>query len=61
MKIMSQSNESKQQKEFENDSHISRKKRALASTFQKKNFKDIVDLINDEDSDVSEKYARYIK
>lgn len=58
---MSQSNESKQQKEFENDSHISRKKKAIANTFHKKNFRDIVNLIDDEDTDVAERYARYVK
>lgn len=54
-------NSSKANQEFENDSHISRKKKAIATTFKKKNLKDVVDLIDDEDSEVSEMYARYIK
>ena len=47
--------------EFENGSHIERKKKAVESQYQGKNFKQIVELINDEDEEVSKKYARFIK
>ena len=61
MKIMSSAKEFSNIPEFENNSHIARKKKAVESQFQKKNFKQIVEMINDEDDEVSEKYARYIK
>lgn len=60
MKQMSQLN-SKPQNEFENSNHVAKKKRAIATEFKKKNHKDIVDLINDEDDAVSEMYARFIR
>jgi hypothetical protein len=49
--------------EFENNSHIAKKKKAVSSQFHKKNFKDIVDLIDTEDEDEQniEQYARFIK
>lgn len=47
--------------EFENESHIGRKKKAIDSQFQKKNIKKIVELIDEEDVEIAEKYARYIK
>jgi hypothetical protein len=47
--------------EYENASHIAKKKKAVESTFHKKNMKEIVELIDEEDSDLAEKYARYIK
>lgn len=47
--------------EYDNVSHIEKKKKALSLQFQKKNFKQIVELIDDEDLEVAEKYARYIK
>lgn len=51
----------KESQEFENNSHISRKKKAEANKFTKKNHNDIIDLINEEDDEVAETYARYIK
>ena len=53
--------ESKTQNEYENNSHILKKKKAIATTFKKKNFKDVVDLLNEEDSELAEYYAQYIK
>lgn len=47
--------------EFENDSHIAKKKKALEAQSQKKNFKRIVELFDDDDIEYVEKYARYIK
>ena len=61
MKITSPTNESKSSQEYENNSHIAKKRKAVANQFQKKNFKDIVELINDEDDSVAEKYARFIR
>jgi hypothetical protein len=52
---------SKTSNDQENSTHIKNKKRALATTFKKKNYKDVVDLINDEDDSVAEMYARYVK
>jgi hypothetical protein len=51
----------KQNSEYENDSHIGRKKKAIAQQFQKKNQREIVELMNEEDDSVAEKYARYVK
>lgn len=49
-------------REFENDSHISRKKKAVANSQQAKNKKQILELIDSEDEDEDpELYARYIK
>jgi hypothetical protein len=45
----------------ENNSHIARKKKAVQSQFQRKNLKDIVHLMNEEDEDLAETYARYVK
>jgi len=53
--------ESKTQTEYENNSHVARKKKAIATTFKKKNFKEVVDLLNEEDNDLAEYYARYVK
>ena len=62
MNTMSQQNKpAKSSQEFENASHIARKKKAIATTFKKKNFNDVVELINDEDDSVSEMYAKYIR
>jgi hypothetical protein len=47
--------------EFENGSHIAKKKKAVENQFQKKNFKQIIEMIDDEDVEVAEKYARYIR
>lgn len=58
---MSTAKESKATNEYENPSHIAKKKKAIANTFTKKNFRDIVELINDEDDEVAEHYARYIR
>ena len=49
-------------REFENDSHISRKKKAVANSLHTKNKKQIIELIDSEDEDEDpELYARYIK
>jgi hypothetical protein len=53
--------ESKTQTEYENNTHILKKKKAIATSFKKKNIKDVIDLMNEEDDDVAEKYARYIR
>jgi hypothetical protein len=47
--------------EYENSSHIAKKKKAASEIFHKKNLKDIVHLIDEEDEDLAETYARYIK
>ena len=47
--------------EFENESHLGRKKKAIESQFQKKNFKQIVELLDEEDVEIAQKYARYVK
>ncbi len=62
MHIMSQQSKPvKSSNEYENSSHIKNKKKAIATTFQKKNHRDIVELINDEDDEVGERYAKYIR
>ncbi len=49
-------------REFENDSHISRKKKAVAIPQHTKNKKQLIELIDSEDEDEDpELYARYIK
>ena len=47
--------------DYENPSHVAKRQKAIATTFKKKNFKEVVDLLNEEDSSVAEYYARYIK
>lgn len=47
--------------EYENESHLGRKKKAIESQFQKKNFKQIVDLMDEEDVELAQKYAQYIR
>lgn len=47
--------------EYENQSHIARKQKAVQQEFQKKNLKKVVELLDEEDEEVAEKYARYIK
>lgn len=48
--------------EFTNGTHIARKKRAEQKEFKKKNYKQIMDQISEEeDEDDLEKYVRYIK
>lgn len=63
MKFMQQQNKSiKPYQEYENDSHIGRKRKAIANAFQKKNLNDIVELINDdEDEESAKKYAHFIR
>lgn len=47
--------------EFDNQTHIVRKQKAVEQQFQKKNLKRIVELIDEEDDEVADKYARHIK
>lgn len=47
--------------DFENSSHIAKKKKAVQQEFQKKNLKKIVELLDEEDQEIAEQYARYIK
>lgn len=48
--------------EYENSSHVAHKKKAAENKFRKKNVRDIIELIGDEDSEEDyEKYVRYIK
>lgn len=53
--------EDKKKPEYENSSHIAKKKKAVENVFHKKNLKEIVGLIDEEDEDLAETYARYIK
>ena len=52
-------------KEFENDSHLARKQKAVSNEFKKKNSKQIIDMITseaeDDDENDFQKYVRYIK
>lgn len=47
--------------EFENGSHLARKKKAVENQSQKKNYKQIIEMIDDEDLEVAQRYARFIK
>jgi hypothetical protein len=49
------------QSEYENGSHVANRKKAIATTFKKKNFRDVVDLLNEEDENLAEYYAQYVK
>lgn len=53
------SNDSKN--EYDNPSHIVKKQKAESQQFQKKNLKKIVELLDEEDAEIAEKYARYVK
>lgn len=61
MKFNLSAKKENQNQEFENGSHIARKRKAVENTFQKKNLKDVIDLLNEEDEDEALKYARYVK
>ena len=61
MKTMSSPAKESSTKEYENDSHLMRKKKAEENRFNKKNFREIADLIDDEDGEIAEKYARHIR
>lgn len=50
-----------QKHEYENSSHIAKKKKAEQQQFRKKNLKEIVDLIDEDEQDIVDKYARFIK
>lgn len=47
--------------EFDNNNHIAKKKKAVSQQFTKRNMRDIVDLINEEDDELAKKYAQYVK
>ena len=47
--------------DYENANHIKKKKKAAEGQFHKKNVKEIIELLNEEDEEVAEMYARYIK
>lgn len=47
--------------ENENSTHIAKKKKAVEKEFHKKNFKEIVELMDEEDEELAKDYARYIK
>lgn len=48
--------------DYENESHLSRKKKAEANAFHAKNQKQIIDLIDIEDDEEDlDRYIRYIK
>lgn len=47
--------------EYTNPSHIAKKQKAVGQQFQKKNLKQIVELLDEEDVEIAEKYARYVK
>ena len=58
---MNQQSLPKDAKEYANESHIARKKRAEATPLTAKNRKEILEMIdNDEEEDLGQ-YARYIK
>lgn len=62
MKFMSSAKDfASANQEFENGSHLARKKKAVENQFQKKNFKQIVELLDEEDIEIAQKYARYVK
>ena len=48
-------------RDYENESHISRKKKAAAKSQHAKNQKQIIEMIDTEDEDDLGQYARYIK
>ena len=47
--------------EYENPSHIVRRKKAIESQFVKKNIKSLKELIHEEDEEFVEEYIRYIR
>ena len=47
--------------DYENPSHVARKKKAIATQFKKKNFREVVDLLNEEDEDLAKYYAADVK
>ena len=51
----------KQSSEYENPSHIVKRKKALESQFVKKNIKSLKELIHEEDEEFVEEYIRYIR
>lgn len=51
----------KENAEFENDSHISRRKKAVAKQVAKKNIKDKHNAYNLDDPDDVQTYERYLK
>lgn len=62
MKIMSSAKDSQVlNQEFENGSHLARKKKAEDNQFSKKNYKQIVKMLDEEDVEIAEKYARFIR
>ena len=61
MKSISSSKEFFSNQDYENSSHIARKQKAVDKQYHKKNYRDIVEMINDEDEEVAEKYARFLR
>ena len=51
----------KKESEFENESHISRKKKAISKQVTKKNIKDKHNAYNLDDPDDVQTYERYLK
>lgn len=51
----------KKESEFENDSHISRKKKAIAKQVTQKNLKDKHNAYNLDDPEDVQAYERYLK
>ena len=63
MNMMSIKQRDTSSKEFANESHIARKQRAEQKVFKKKNQKDMIHQLtdNDEDEEDLQKYIRFIK